>query len=185
MLIYCDLDETLVAPVRGGRVAPGFNNVIPRPGAEAFLGSLSRHGDIVLLTMSTRNQAEHALRILGRPARFIGELISREDLELIGEQIDVVERADVSPREKAALYRDIRPLYPQGFIFDDQPIGSGAYEIKSLATATPPERWIQVASFGYPGLIDRGGLQRAYREFLRRNAAGVAGATLKGRRAYA
>lgn len=172
MILYVDLDETLVANLFDGRI-------IPRPGAKGFLSDLSRHGDLVLLTASARSHASEALGTLGPAARLFRSIVTREDLAPIAAQIEVIETADVPEAGKAELYESVPPILPPGYVFDDFGVGSWVYALKGLATGTPPERWIGVDQFTYKH-PDRGGLRKAYREFRKREATYQA--TLSGRK---
>lgn len=171
MILYCDLDEVLVSPIRAKADRHGLVPVVPRPGAERFFSDLSKHGPVVLLSSAARLHVDNALRILGPGVtRYLRGIYTREDLAGIAEQIDVVDHAPIPTQEKLALYESIPPILEPGYMFDDFPVGSWMYALKGIATATPPERWIQVEAFEYPA-PDRGGLRKAYTEFLKRESA--------------
>ena len=165
MRIYCDLDNVLIHPV----VDPKGNvvKIHPRPEADWFLSNLAQHGEVVLLTASSGDHPVRALRKLGKAASHLSGVITREDLVPIEEQIKVVQEADVDAATRRELWSQIQPIAPPGVIFDDYPVGSGMFVLKATAVGIGPEGWIQVDAYD-PRKTDRGGLRRAYREFLRR-----------------
>lgn len=167
MRIYVDLDHTLVNPVVDEEFPYEVVDIIPRPGAYEFLTRLRKHGEPWLLTASERRHAARALEVLGPAAERFAGVLSREDLWPVEAQIHVVESAVVEDHERAALWKLIEPVAPPGPVFDDFPVGSPMYLLKSYAVGIGPERWIQVEPF-VEGFPDRGGLAKAYNEFIRR-----------------
>jgi hypothetical protein len=167
MILYSDLDEVLVSPIRSKPDDAGMVPIVPRPGAKRFLADLSQHGDVVLISHGTRPHVARGIEMLGDGARYLRGVITREDMEPIQAQIDVVEKSGLPDETKVDLYQEIPPIFEPGFVFDDFPVGSWMYALKGIATATPPERWIQVEAFVYPK-PDRGGLRKAYVEFTKR-----------------
>jgi hypothetical protein len=142
--------------------------IVVRPGVDRFLKNLTRHGDVWLLTSATREHAENALRKIGRASHLIREIVSREDLYNIGLQVEMIsEDHNLSEDEKIGLYREVKPILSPGYVFDDMQVGSWGYWTKSRAVGIGPERWIEVEVF-IKSLKDRGGLEKAYGEFLRR-----------------
>lgn len=179
MRIYSDLDNVLINPVMGGPALEDVVRIVPRPDAEWFLSKLARHGELWMLTLSAGDHPGNALRALGpRAARFFSGVISREDMELVAEQIKVIQEADVSPAERAELWSLVRPIAPPGVVFDDFPVGSEMFVLKATAVGIGPEHWIEVEDFA-EGRPDRGGLRKAYAEFRRRFGSGT---RLAGRR---
>lgn len=175
--LYSDLDETLITSRvdRRGNVL----EIFPRPGASEFIRKLSRHGDLFLLTHATRPHVENAFRALGPAARLFSGVISREDLEPVIEQVEyLLANPSLTDEERAMLYREIRPLAPRGFIFDDQAVDSIYYLYKTAATGGRPSDWIRVPAFTRDPR-DRA-LETAYQEYISR--AGGQHAVL-GRRA--
>jgi NLI interacting factor-like phosphatase len=170
MRIYLDLDETLI-----GNVTDPSGNVIeiyPRPGAPWFIRTMSQHGDLWLLTAAAREHAKRALRKLGPEARRFKGIITREDLEPVEKQIDVVLGSpEISDDVRMELWDQIKPIAPPGVMFDDFPVGPNKmYAMKSRAIGINDDHWIQVDGY-YPGLPDQQGLKRAYSEFLSRFGA--------------
>lgn len=164
--LYVDLDETLIASsVRGGDV-----KIYPRPGVQKFLEQLSRHGDLFLLTHATRPHVEDAFKALGPVSGIFQGVVSREDMEPIIEQIDyIVQDPRLTMAERGMLYQEIQPIMPRGYVFDDQPVGSELYLIKSAVVGARPKDWIQVKAFKR-GVTAGQELKRAYQEYRRRVA---------------
>lgn len=164
--IYIDLDNTLGVGVE----ARGNLVFEVRPDAPWFVDAMSRYGDLWLLSWATRDWIRDAFAALGRTASRFRGVISREDLQVVRRQMDVVEDSPgLSDGDRRDLYRQIGPIAPPGVVFDDFPFGSEFHRMKSLAVGTffMPHGWIRVESYG-PGGPD-GGLRKAYREFQRRN----------------
>ena len=171
--IYIDLDQTLVAPVFGGSSGKDLLGAEARPDAAWFLEAMARYGDLHLLSWATRGWIRKAFHVLEPSAKLFKGIFSREDLQVVAEQMDIVEKtAGLSDRERLELYRDVRPIAPPGVVFDDFPAGSWMHRVKSLATGTfllGPHLWIQVKSYEAGG--PDGGLREAYEEFQSRNNA--------------
>ena len=165
--LYVDLDATLI-----DSDVDELGNVVhiePRPGVGRFLEKLSRHGDLFLLTHAMRPHVKNAFRAIGKPSRLFVDVISREDMAPIIEQIDyIVNDRRLSIEEKGMLYQEIQPLAPRGYIFDDQPVGSDLYLYKTSAVGARPSDWIQVRPFRR-GRTGGNELDRAYQEYLRRS----------------
>jgi len=162
MRIYVDLDNVLVNPVLVGD--RGGVRIDPRPGADRFLSSLARRGDLCLLTASDPHHAQYGLKSLGSAGRLFRHAITRRELAPVEEQIRVVLGADVGEEARARLWASIAPIAPPGVVFDDFPVGSGMFLLKATAVGIGPERWIQVEAFT-AGRPDWNGLAKAYEEF--------------------
>jgi hypothetical protein len=165
--IYVDLDATLIdsAVDRYGNVT----KIVPRPGGPAFIEKLSRHGDLFLLTHAMRPHVANAFREIGPSVELFQGVISREDMASVIEQVEyLVGNQSLTDEERTMLYQEIPPLAPRGFIFDDQPIGSELYLIKSAAVGSRPRDWIQVKPFRRSNRDKDRELERAYQEYRRR-----------------
>ena len=167
MRLYVDLDETLIANVvRGNDVV----DILPRPGVGWFLRTLAQHGDLWLLTAAHSSHAERALKKIGIGAKRFKGILTREDLEPVQEQIAVVlETPGLTDDQRLALWNDIKPIANPGIMFDDFPVGSPMWAMKSKAIgiSEQEDKWIQVEPY-YPGKLDRQGLKNAYSEFVAR-----------------
>lgn len=165
--IHVDLDATLI-----DSDVDKFGNVVEihsRPGVGRFLEKLSRRGDLFLLTHAMKDHVKNAFRAIGKPTRLFQGVISREDMAPIIEQIDyIVQDPRLTMEERGMLYQEIQPIMPRGYIFDDQPIGSELYLIKTAAVGARPSDWIQVKAFKH-GATTGDALERAYQEYLRRS----------------
>jgi hypothetical protein len=178
MRIYTDLDETLIGNVLGP--AGQSIDIVLRPGVQWFLRTLSNHGTLWMITAANSAHAEQALRKLGRDARLFNGMITREDMEPVEEQIKVVlETPGLTDEQRLALWHEIKPIEKPGIIFDDFPVGSSLWAMKSKAIGIDETKWIQVDPY-HPGQADRQGLKRAYSEFVAR--FGDQGAVLGRRR---
>jgi hypothetical protein len=171
--IYSDMDNVLVAPI----IEHGTNDavdLIVRPGVDEFLGNLSRYGDLCLLTAASAVWAKKVLKRIGPSARLFKDVVTREDMVPISKQIEIVEKSPgLTDTDREDLYREIKPMLPPGVIFDDYPVGSWMYRLKGFATGIVylnPSLWVQVEEFNQDG-VDDGGLEKAYLEFKKRNAA--------------
>lgn len=140
--LYTDLDETLIS----GSGA----SIVKRPGADRFIRTLSSIGDLWLITCGSLAHATIAMNVIDPRHEHFKGMITREDLELAFDD-----------------YRVVRNLAPPGFVFDDFPVGSWVYDVKSAALGIGPKLWIQVEPF-HPSEQDRGGLNKALAEFARR-----------------
>lgn len=171
--IYSDMDNVLIAPVLD-RVTGDAVDLIIRPGVNEFLGNLSRYGDLCLLTAASAAWAKKVLGRLGPVTRLFKNVVTREDMDPINQQIDIVETSKgLTDADREELSREIKPILPPGVIFDDFPVGSRMYKLKGFATGIVylnPSLWVQVEEFNQDG-VDNGGLEKAYREFKKRNAA--------------
>lgn len=165
MRIYVDLDETLIANVvRGGEVV----DILPRPGVGWFLRTLSQHGDLWLLTAAHSSHAKRALKKIGPDAKRFKGILTREDMEPVEEQIAVVlETHGLTNEQRMALWEEIKPIAIPGVMFDDFPVGSALWAMKSKSIGIDESKWIQVEPY-YPGKADRQGLKNAYSEFVAR-----------------
>lgn len=165
MRIYVDLDETLVANVvRGSEVV----QIIPRPGVEWFLRSLSQHGDLWLLTRSNMLHVREAFQKMGSLSRYFKGIISSETMQPIIEQMEVVtETPGLTHEERQTLWESIPSIAPPGIHFDDFPIDSDLGALKAKTIGIGPDHWIQVEPYLH-GRPDRNGLKRAYSEFVSR-----------------
>lgn len=166
MRIYTDLDETLVGNVHGPDQQ--VIDIIPRPGVQWFLRTLSNHGDLWLITAANSAHAKQALRKLGREAKLFKGIITREDMKPIEEQLEVVlETPGLTEEQRLTLWKEIKPIERPGIIFDDFPVGSSLYAMKSKAIGIDEDKWIVVDPY-FPGSPDHQGLKRAYSEFVAR-----------------
>jgi hypothetical protein len=168
MILYTDMDETLIGPVRDAVNSDLMTDFVIRPGVGEFLKALSGHGDVIVLTAASREWADYVIPKLPG-SRLLKGVVSREDLSPIAEQMAVIEESGATFL-KEELYREVAPILPTGFMFDDFPIGSEMWRYKSLAAGIPESRWVKVERFT-PSIPDRGGLKKAYNEFLKRSKA--------------
>ncbi len=178
MRIYVDLDETLV-----GNILDADGNsvgIVPRPGAQWFLRTMANHGSLWLITAATAEHARQALKKLGREAKLFKGIITRETMKPVAEQIEVVlETPGLTDEQRLTLWKEIMPIAEPGIVFDDFPVGSSLWAMKSKSIGMEDEdKWIAVAPY-FPGSPDQQGLKRAYSEFISR--FGDQGSTL-GRR---
>jgi hypothetical protein len=138
-----------------------------------FLERLSMYGSLTLLTAASRAWANQVLGRLGPVTKLFKDVKTGEDLFSIWQQLEVVRKAEgLSTEDRETLYGEIQPILPPGVIFDDFPVGSGMYRLKGHATGIAlinPHLWIQVEEFTPDG-PDRGGLEKAFQEFKKRNA---------------
>lgn len=161
--IYCDLDATLIDSGVDGR--GNVINIVVRPGVDKFLQKLSKHGDLFLLTHAMRPHVKNAFKAIGAASRLFQGVISREDMEPIIEQVEyLLKDPRLTSEERGMLYQEIQPLAPRGFMFDDQPVGSELYLIKSAAIGSRPSDWIQVKAFNGRSTSGKE-LERAYDEY--------------------
>lgn len=177
--IYVDLDATLIDSEVD--VLGNVTKIHARPGAGRFLEKLSRHGDLFLLTHAMRDHVKNAFRVLGKPTKLFLDVISREDMAPVIEQVDyLLKDHRLTTAECGMLYQEIVPIAPRGYIFDDQDVGSYLYLIKTAAVGARPKEWIQVKAFQH-GATSGNALETAYQEYVRR-AMGPHTAALAGRR---
>lgn len=176
--LYVDLDATLI-----DSEVDALGNVTKihaRPGVGRFLEKLSRHGDLFLLTHAMRDHVKNAFRVLGKPTKLFLDVISREDMTPVIDQVEVLLQDNrLTSQERGMLYQEIAPIAPRGYIFDDQEVGSYLYLVKTAAVGARPKEWIQVKAFQH-GTTSGNALETAYREYLRR-AMGPRTTTLSGR----
>lgn len=166
MRIYTDLDETLIANVLDSK--RNVVDMIPRPGVQWFLRTLAQHGDLWLITAANAEHARLALKKLGKDARLFKGIITRENMRPVEEQIEVVlETPGLTEEQRATLWEEIQPIAPPGVIFDDFPVGSSIWAMKSKAVGINEDKWINVEPY-FPGSPDNQGLKRAYSEFVAR-----------------
>lgn len=180
--IYSDMDNVLVGPIKN-RQGELIGAEI-RPDAAWFLETLSRYGDVALLTSANRTWANYVLEELGPAAKFLKNVYTVEDLYPVALALEMIDRAGLSQRDKEELYGQVAPILSPGVVFDDYPVGSWMYWLKGLATGIAninPRMWIEVEPFE-AGMRDRGGLRRAFAEFLNRNSEWTGGRSLSGRR---
>jgi hypothetical protein len=149
--LYVDLDSTLIHPVgeEGDLVY-----VKVRPGIEWFFRHLAQIGKVNILTHGVREHAQRALHLL--PMQYINLVVAREDMQPIANALEYGQKP--------------RPILPPGPIFDDYPWGSWLAKLKSATVGIKePRFWIQVERFDFDS-PDRGGLKKAFGEFVRRFA---------------
>jgi len=166
--IYIDLDNTLIdseVDERGNVIV-----IYPRPGVSRFLEKISKRGDLFLLTHALKPHVNNAFRAVGKPMKLFQGVISREDMAPIIEQIEyIVGDPRLTMEERGMLYQEIQPIMPRGYIFDDQPVGSELYLVKTATVGARPSDWIKVKAFKQ-GATAGDELERAYQEYLRRAA---------------
>lgn len=164
MRLYVDLDNTLGYPLLRQEQLVGF---IVRPTAEWFLRTLARHGDVWLLSSAERSHVTRALRTLGRAANVLRGTLTREDLLPVAEALYRISVTSRSEAEQDRKLSRVRKIARPGIMFDDFMVGTDMYLLKSKAIGIGENLWIQVEAFSeeFP---DRGGLQKAYEQFLRR-----------------
>lgn len=167
MRIYTDLDNVLINPV----LEEGTETVIeiiPRPDVKWFLEALAREGEVWLLTAAEDAHAEKALEIIGPGSENIQGIMTAEDLYPVSCQVEMIFDAQgLSDDNRVELLSKIPPIAPAGVIFDDYPIGSGMFWLKSRAVGIGPEKWIQVEPYS-DETPDREGLRKAFEEFTTR-----------------
>jgi hypothetical protein len=166
MLIYSDLDNTLIDPVvdENGDLV----KIFPRPGVQSFLTKLGRDGQPWLLTAASLDHARRALEILKPGSKVFKGIISMEDMVPIQAQVDIImSKPDLPMAEALNLWSQIKPIAPPGPVFDNLGIGSWAYFLKAAAVGISPKEWIQVEHYG-DGHKDHNGLKKAYQDFRHR-----------------
>jgi hypothetical protein len=169
VILYTDMDETLIGPVRSPSNPDFMTDFIVRPWVGEFLRALAGHGDVIVLTAASKEWADQVLPELPG-SDVIRGVVTREDLAPIADQMAVIESHLAPPSVRERLYGEVAPILPTGFMFDDFPVGSEMWRYKSLAAGIPDQRWIKVEKFT-PSVPDRGGLEKAYNEFLKRSKA--------------
>jgi len=182
MRIYSDLDNVLVNPVEDAATGQVIS-IIPRPDAGWFLGELAKQGELWILSAAERGHVDRALGVLGElAAPHVSGILSLEDIYPVWLQADMILKAQgLTPEDRAILIAQIPPIAPPGVIFDDWPRGSEIFYVKTAAVGAARESWIEVEPFS-AGSPDRGGLRRAYAEYVRRARSGPA---LEGGRRWA
>src|SRR3990170_128347 len=173
--LYIDLDNTLLYAVLEG--FPGHETVkgvVIRPGAQAFLERLSRHGDLSLLTLATGEYAVWAVGQLGPAGGLFRRMLFKEDLDRVETELEFLYRGHPPGTPQwAGRLKAVRPIAPPGIVFDDAPPGDPRYYVKTAAVGVGREAYIQVPPFSRE-MPDAGGLEKAYREYLARFEKGVA-----------
>lgn len=169
MRIYCDNDNTLTAPQWSPNGGSEIVGVLIRPKAEWFLEQLAKHGEVYVITAATKDYALPALEKLGEARKFIKGVISREDMLPISDKIvDIECDSELEWVEKHRRYLAIKPLFPEGYLFDDYPVGGWLYKLKAKVVGIDESKWIKVEPFG-PNDPDKNGLEKAYAEFIARS----------------
>ena len=164
MRIYTDLDNVLINPVLDP-ITESVVEIVPRPDVTWFLDSLSKEGELWVLTAAADCHADKALAMLDPEGRYVSGIISAPDLYEVSRQVDVILNAQgLTDQERATLTSQIPPVGPPGVMFDDFPVWSAMYWLKASAIGIGPERWIEVDPFT-DELPDQGGLRKAYEEF--------------------
>jgi hypothetical protein len=167
--IYTDLDNVLVYAILDPKTDRPVDLVV-HPDAGWFLETVSRYGDLSLLTSANLDWATYALKRLGRSAKHFSHVYTNEDLYPVAAHLEMIERAH--PRDREELHEQVASILPPGVIFDDYPVKSWMYLLKGLATGITridPELWITVEKFEHPQEKSMS-LRRAFGEFLKRNA---------------
>jgi hypothetical protein len=174
MRIYSDLDNVLINPVEDAATGE-IISIIPRPDVDWFLRELAKDGEVWIMTAAERAHADRALDVLGDLALpYLSGVLSAEDLYPAWSQVDMILNvSEISDEDRAALFAQIPPVAPAGVIFDDWPLRSKLFYVKTSAAGVGPESWIEVEPFS-PGSPDRGGLRRAHAEYVRRFRSGAA-----------
>lgn len=169
--IYTDLDQVLIAPI----IDPVTDlpvDLVVRPDVAWFLESISRYGELCLLSSANLDWVNFALQRLGAARKFITRVYTISDLYPIALRLEMIDKVkDESDREQ--LDAQVPPLLTPGVIFDDYPVGSWMYRLKAIATgiaSIDPLMWIEVAPFTSTA-PDVGGLRQAFQEFLKRNVS--------------
>jgi hypothetical protein len=162
--IYTDLDETLIRSDVDAR--GNITRIFPRPGAGRFLKRLSEISQVYILSYAMRSHVQDGLAAIGPEADVISGIISREDLKPVIDELDRIAWEDTLPGGRVHQISKVPAIAPQGVIFDDQPVGSWYYLVKSTAVGVGSGMWIRVPAFrkGHP---DPDALDRAYRKFHR------------------
>lgn len=169
MRIYCDNDNTLTAPVWDPKGGNDIIDVMVRPKAAWFLEQLSKHGEVYIVTAATKEYATRALGNLGEARKFIKGVVSREDmLPVSNRMVDIECDPELEWIEKHRLYNEIKPILPEGYIFDDYPVGGWLFKLKAKVIGIDESKWIKVKPFG-PHDPDENGLEKAYAEFVERS----------------
>ena len=182
MRIYSDLDNVLINPVEDAATREVIS-IVPRHDVDWFLRELSKDGEVWILTAAERAHADRALEVLGDLALpYIAGILSAEDLYPAWVQVDMILGTEgLTDQDRAELLAQVPPVAPQGVIFDDWPLRSKLYYVKTSAVGVGPESWIEVEPFSVSS-PDRGGLRRAHADYVRRFGSGAA---LEGSRAWA
>lgn len=169
MRIYCDNDNTLTAPVWAPTGGNEIIDVMVRPKAAWFLEQLSKHGEVYIITAASKEYASQALDKLGPARKFIKGIISREDMLPVSDRIvDIECNGELEWVEKQRLYQEIKPIAPEGYLFDDYPTGGWLFKLKSKVVGIDESKWIKVKPFG-PHDPDDNGLEKAFAEFVNRS----------------
>lgn len=169
--IYVDLDGVLIASVRNP-VTDLPEGIVVRPDTPWFLETLSRYGDLCLLSSAEPDWVEAALGEIGKPAALFSQVYTLSDLYPVAVRLEMIEKVK-SAQDRAELHAQIPSILPPGVIFDDWPRESWMYLLKGLATgiaSIDPTLWIEVEAF-HADTPDAGGLRRAFQEFLKRNGS--------------
>lgn len=169
--IYVDLDGVLIASVRNP-LTDLPENIVVRPDTSWFLETLSRYGELCLLSSAEPEWVESALAQIGDAARWFSQIYTLSDLYPIALRLEMIEKVE-DARDRAELHAQVPSILPPGVLFDDWPKESWMYLLKGLATgiaSLDPSLWIEVEAFQI-AVPDAGGLRRAFQEFLKRNSS--------------
>jgi hypothetical protein len=174
MRIYSDLDNVLINPMEDAATGE-IISIVPRPDVDWFLRELAKDGEVWILTAAEREHADRALEVLGDLALpYLAGVLSAEDLYPAWSQVDMILGVpEITDEDRAALLAQIPPVAPAGVIFDDWPLRSKLYYVKTSAVGVGPEKWIEVEPFSVSS-PDRGGLRRAHADYVRRFGSGAA-----------
>jgi hypothetical protein len=162
--IYVDLDDTLIRSDVDAK--GGVTRIFPRPGAGRFLRRLSGVGPVYILSYATLSHVQDGLEAIGAEASFVSGILSREDLVPVIDALERISWEATPPRDRVRMIEGIPAIVPPGVIFDDQPVGSWYYLVKSTAAGIRSGMWIQVPAYTQH-LSDHDALDRAYRKFHR------------------
>lgn len=169
--IYVDLDQTLITSDIDQWTGE-VKRIYPRVGVQEFLEHLAPFGQIWILTKATRPHLERAMRKLGPDvAKLVSGAITREDMEPVEDKVEAILTAPISSASKRALMLQVKPIFPRGVIFDNEPAGDQSYILKTTVVGAGPSEWIEVEPFDI-GVPDLGGLERAFSKFLQRRRLG-------------
>lgn len=161
--IYVDFDDTLVHSVENLQTGDAIT-IVPRPGAQRFLHRLAKISPVYILSYAVREHVERGLRRLGDARRALSGILSREDLQPVISALDRIMTSREPLHEQQRKIDAVEPIVPQGVIFDDQPVGSWYYLVKSTAAGIGGKMWVQVPPYDIRNRNDSA-LDHAYRKF--------------------
>lgn len=165
--LYSDLDETLLYSIWSGtEQKPVLDGFVARPGAREFLENMARYGPVGIVTFASKGYAENAVDFLGVRDILDMGVTAWEDLEPV--HLAIQTWLQRNPRmTHAEILKRVDPILPKGVLFDNEPVGSVYFQVKSVAAGIDASWWIKVPPFDlvHP---DAGGLAKAFGDFERR-----------------